>query len=202
MRPARLPRRLAAGGAMLIVALGSAVGCARSAAPDGDPVRLDDYEFGGDFELTAHDGRLFRLSSARGKVVLLFFGYTSCPDICPMTLATIRQVEARLGPRRDHMLTVFVSVDPERDTPAALATYLGHFGLNAVAVTGPPPALDPVVSQYQAFYEIVTAGTAMDYLVDHTTTLYLIDRQGKVRHLFRYGDPPERILEGVELLLR
>jgi len=201
MRPSRPPSRRVAGVAMLSVVLGAAVACGRGAAPGRDPVRLDQYEFGGDFELTAHDGRPFRLSSARGKVVLLFFGYTSCPDICPMTLATIRQVEARLGPRRDHLLTVFVSVDPERDTPTALAAYLRHFGLNAVAVTGPPSKLDPVVSQYKAFYEIVTADTAMDYLVDHTTTLYLIDRQGKVRHLFRYGDLPERIQEGVELLL-
>lgn len=202
MRPGRPARRLAAGVAVLTLALGPIVGCGRGSAPAGDPVRLDEYDFGGDFELTAHDGRPFRLSDARGKVVLLFFGYTSCPDICPMTLATIRQVEERLGPRRDGLLTVFVSVDPERDTPAALERYLGHFGLNAVAVTGPPPKLDPVVSQYKAFYEIVAADTAMDYLVDHSTTLYLIDRQGKVRHLFRYGDPPERILEGVELLLK
>jgi protein SCO1/2 len=201
MRPARPPRLIAAGVAVLIGALGTAAGCGRGAPPAHDAVRLDEYEFGGDFELTAHDGRPFRLSSARGKVVLLFFGYTSCPDICPMTLATIRQVEARLGPKRDRLLTVFVSVDPERDTPEALAAYLGHFGLNAVAVTGPPPKLDPVVSQYKASYEIVTGDTAMDYLVDHTTTLYLIDRQGKIRYLFGYGDPPERILEGVELLL-
>lgn len=201
MSCARSRRPLAAG--LVLAALASTAACrARDAGPASDPVRLDEYDFGGDFQLTAHDGRPFRLSDARGKVVLLFFGYTSCPDICPMTLAAIRQVEERLGTRRDRLLTVFVSVDPERDTPSALKDYLGHFGLNAVGVTGPPSALDPVVSQYKAFYEYVTSDTAMDYLVDHTTTLYLIDRQGKVRHLFGYGDPPERILEGVELLSR
>lgn len=201
MRGTRSRRRLAAG--LVLAALASVAGCrTRDEVPADGAVRLDEYDFGGDFELTAHDGRPFRLSDARGKVVLLFFGYTSCPDICPMTLAAIKRVEERLGPRRDRLLTVFVSVDPERDTPAALKDYLGHFGLNAVAVTGPPSALDPVVSQYKAFYELVTSDTAMDYLVDHTTTLYLIDRQGKVRYLFGHGDPPERILEGVELLLR
>ena len=180
-----------------------AAGCrSRDAEPLRDPVRLESYDFGGDFSLTAHDGRPFRLSDQRGKVVLLFFGYASCPDVCPTTLSTVKQVEEQLGTRRGQLLTVFVSVDPERDTPPVLKQYVDHFGINVVAATGAKPAIDAIVAQYKAHYAIVPSDSALGYLVEHTSILYLIDQEGRVRYLFRYGDPADFIVEGVTQLLR
>jgi protein SCO1 len=166
-----------------------------------DPVVLEDHTIGGDFVLTDHRGEAFRLADHRGKAMLLFFGFTNCPDVCPTTLATVGEVQRRLGKDRDRLLTVFVSVDPERDTPRALETYVEHFRLNAVGVTGPPAALDPVVAQYAAHYEIEQSDSALGYMVAHSSYLYLIDQQGKVRYVFRYGERPDRIARGVRLVL-
>jgi protein SCO1/2 len=164
-------------------------------------VELQRFEFGGDFTLTAHTGQPFRLSDLRGKAVLLFFGYTYCPDVCPTTLGTMAQVEKLLPEQRGRLQTVFVSVDPGRDTNPRLEEYLDHFGVAAIAVTGPVPELDAVVKQYAAFYEKQPSDSAMGYLVDHTSRLYLIDTAGQVRYLFRYGESAERIAEGVRLVL-
>ncbi|MCL4814018.1 MAG: SCO family protein [Vicinamibacteraceae bacterium] len=168
----------------------------------GGPVTLDLYEFGGDFALTAHDGAPFRLADARGKVVLLFFGYASCPDVCPTTLATVSSAMKQLGDRSSEVLTVFVSVDPERDTPEVLREYIDHFRIPAVAVTGSTEDLDRIVSQYKAYYEKVESDSAMGYLIDHTAIVYVIDREGRVRFLHRYGDGAGRLAEAVQLALR
>lgn len=165
------------------------------------PLELQTFEFGGDFELPAHTGGTFRLADARGKAVLLFFGYTYCPDICPTTLQTMAQVEKLLEADGDRVQTVFVSVDPERDTLPRLKEYVGHFDVNAVAVTGPPAQVDPVVKQYAAYYEKQPSDSAMGYLVDHTTRLYLIDPQGRIRYLFRYGEDAKTIAAGVRQVL-
>jgi protein SCO1/2 len=122
--------------------------------------------------------------------------------VCPTTLATVKQVEERLGSRRDQVITVFVSVDPDRDTPAVLKEYVDHFGINVVAATGAKPEIDRIVEQYKAHYAIVPSDSALGYLVEHTAILYLIDQDGRVRYLFRYGDPAGRIVEGVTQLLR
>jgi protein SCO1 len=166
-----------------------------------EPVVLEDHTIGGDFVLTDHRGAPFRLADHRGTVMLLFFGFTNCPDVCPMTLARVAEVERRLGADRDRLLTVFVSVDPDRDTPATLQTYVDHFAINAVGVTAPPRELDPVVAQYAAHYEIEESDSALGPMVAHSSYLYLIDQQGRVRYVFRYGERPERIAQGVRLLL-
>jgi protein SCO1/2 len=166
-----------------------------------EPLALQTFDFGGDFELPAHTGTAFRLADQRGKVVLLFFGYTFCPDICPTTLATVARVEKLLGTERDRMQTVFVSVDPERDSPERLREYVGLFEARAIAATGTRAQIDAVVARYAAFYEKQMSDSAAGYLVDHTSRLYLIDAHGKVRYLFRYGEEAETIAKGVRLAL-
>jgi cytochrome oxidase Cu insertion factor (SCO1/SenC/PrrC family) len=166
-----------------------------------EPVVLEDHTIGGDFELTDHRGEAFRLSDHRGKVALLFFGFTNCPDVCPTTLSTVAEVERRLGDDRDRLLTVFVSVDPERDTPEVLRTYVEHFKIHGVGVTAPPVRLDPVVARYAAHYEIEPSDSALGPTVAHSSYLYLIDQEGQVRYVFRYGEHPERIAQGVRQLM-
>jgi len=141
---------------------------------------------GGDFSLTDHNGEPFHLF-AQKRPVLLFFGYATCPDFCPQTLAQLAQAYSKLGDDGD-VLTVFVSVDPQRDTPEVLKKYIAHFEVPVVGLTGSKEALDAVVKQYAGFYEIRDEGSAAGYLIDHSLYIYVIDRNGGVRYLLRSTD--------------
>jgi cytochrome oxidase Cu insertion factor (SCO1/SenC/PrrC family) len=151
-----------------------------------------------DFKLTDQDGRPFRLSQLRGKLVLLFFGYTSCPDACPTTLSKLSRAYKTLGDaERDKVVTLFVSVDPGRDTPAALKKYLAYFRINSVGLTGTKAEIDEVVRRYGARYEVEQSDSAAGYHINHSTDLYLLDRKGEVAHRFSYSDSAQVIAEGV-----
>ena len=156
---------------------------------------------GGDIELTQAGGKVFRLSDHGAEVKLVFFGYASCPDVCPRALSRVSQVEKLLGPLAEQLLAVFVSVDPERDTPDHLAEWLGFFAVRGVGVTGSAERVATVAKTYGAFYEKKPSGSAMGYLIDHSTYLYLVDRAGRVRHLVRSEDSPESIAGWVRALL-
>lgn len=134
--------------------------------------------------------------------MLLFFGYTTCPDVCPATLTRLSRVYRELQNDRidDRVETVFVSVDPQRDTPEKLKEYLSYFAVRATGVTGPPGEIDAIVRKYGASYEKVPVKSAAGYLINHSMYLYLIDAQGQVRHLFRHEDPPEKIADLVKRL--
>ena len=143
-----------------------------------------------DFTLHDQDGKIFHLKDHRGEVVLLFFGYTTCPDVCPMTFSKLARVYALLGrPMRQKVLTVFVTIDPKRDAPSKLKEYLQYFNINAIGLSGTKEEIDAVVDRYKASYEkVVTQSSAMGYMFDHTDYLYLIDPQGKTSHLFHPDD--------------
>lgn len=150
-----------------------------------------------DFSLTDQDGRPFRLSQLRGKVALLFFGYTSCPDACPTTLSKLSRVYKMLGAEGGRVVTVFVSVDPKRDTPRALKEYLKYFRINSVGLTGTKEEIDSVVGQYGARYEIGQSDSAAGYHIDHSTDLYLIDQRGALAHTFAYKDQAKSIADEI-----
>jgi len=173
--------------------------------PDGQPdaARLDVYaEIGGDFTLTDHRGRPFRLGDTHGEVRLLFFGYAMCPDVCPLTLSKVVQVRRLLGVDAEGLTTLFVSVDPARDTPEKLAAYLEYFDLGeAAALTGTAEEIDAVVGLFKASYEKEESGSAMGYLINHTPYLFLLDRRGTVRALYRPSEKPEEIAAAVRVLL-
>ena len=178
----------------------------RSSTPGGEasesgPVELVDLEIGGDFALVDDRGETFRLADHRGEVFLLFFGYTTCPDFCPLTFSRLTQAYDLLGDQADQVTTLLLSVDPERDTPARLAEYLGFFDVQATGLTGTQEQIDEVVAAYAAFYEKVESESGAGALFGHSTYLYLIDGQGRVRYLFGHGESPERIASGVRLLL-
>jgi protein SCO1/2 len=157
---------------------------------------------GGNFTLTGDDGQKFQLSSLRGKAVLIFFGYTSCPDACPTTLSKLSSVYRRLGNDAKRVKTLYVSVDPERDTPAVLKTDLGAFELDALGLTGTKAEIDKVVALYGAEYQIIpTPNSAMKYTVAHSTTLYLLDAAGRTRLEFPYEATVDQITSGVRAVL-
>ncbi len=155
-----------------------------------------------DFILTDHHGEQFDVASQRGKVVLVFFGYSQCPDVCPTTLSKLSSVARRLGEQGEDMVVLYVTVDPERDTPEALKADLGNFAINAVGLTGSREAIDRVVQQYGAEYAIVlTPESAARYTVNHSTTLYVLDKRGRLSTEFPYEATADEITEAVRALM-
>lgn len=157
---------------------------------------------GGDFSLTDHNSKPFRLQDQRGKVILLFFGYTSCTEACPIILGRINSVFKQLGGDRDKALAVFISVDPGRDTTQVLREYVQYFSAQTVALTGKKEEIDAVVKQYGAKYEIEKSDSALGYHVNHTTDIYLIDQRGKLQARFKHTERADVIAAEVRKLWR
>ena len=128
-----------------------------------------------DFTLTDQNGHPFRLSDQKGKSVLIFFGYTHCPDVCPITLAEFKQIKAMLGDKAGQVRFVFITVDPERDTAETINAFLQNFDPDFVGLTGDRSTLEQVWKAYGVYQEQQEAGSAAGYLVDHSTPTYLID---------------------------
>ena len=155
-------------------------------------------------EGTNWDGQPFAMSDLRGKVVLLFFGYTFCPDVCPLTLAEMKAVVAELGEDAKNVAVVFVSTDPERDTPERLAPYMQAFDPSFYGVSVPLDALETVKKDYGVYAEkrlLENSQSATDYLIDHTGWTYLIDGAGNLRAIFSVDMSPEQIVPDVTYLV-
>ena len=150
---------------------------------------------GGDFTLTGVDGKPFALASLRGRPVVLFFGYASCPDFCPRAMGTVRAALAKLDPAaRAKVATVFVSVDPERDTPKVLASYLKQFDVGAFGATGTHDQLHEVIKRYGGEYERDPSPTPQAYTVSHPTTLYLVGPDGRLRAMVSSADEVDELV--------
>ena len=161
------------------------------------------YPVAQEFELTRDNGNRFRLSETRGKAVLLFFGYTSCPDVCPTTLAELKQALEKLGDEKAKQVQVlFVTVDPERDTPERVQEYVDHFNPNFIGLSGGESELAQVWHDYGVFREIVEGTSAAGYIVNHTARVTLIDKDGNMRVSFAFETPVEDIVHDLDLLLK
>lgn len=145
---------------------------------------------GGPFRLIDENGRPMADQDLRGKPFLVFFGFTHCPDVCPTTLFEVSEVLRGLGPDAQRVAALFISVDPERDTPAALKDYLSSFDPNVRGLTGDPAAIAAVAKAYRAYYKKVPLEGG-DYTIDHTALVYLMDKQGRFIAPFNLRRPPE-----------
>ncbi|NWG87317.1 MAG: SCO family protein [Hydrogenophilaceae bacterium] len=170
---------------------------------DPDLIYVAPFPPGGDFTLDSASGAV-SLQDFRGKVVLLFFGYTYCPDVCPMSLVTLSQTLKLLTEAdRSRVKGIFISVDPQRDNVQRLEQYTSYFGSDVVGVTGSPEQIAAVADLYGAqYYRVDLPGSAMGYAIDHSAAIYLIDPKGKLRLLFRHTANPERIAESIRKLLK
>ncbi len=154
-----------------------------------------------DFTLTSVDGDV-SLSDFRGKIVLIYFGYTFCPDICPGTLGNVAQALRNMGTQADDVQLIMVSLDPERDTPEKLAEYMGHFHPSFIGVTGSKEKLDEVAALYGIFYQKAEGSDATGYLIDHTATLMVLDREGYLKLVFPFGVTAEEIADDLKYMIR
>jgi len=161
------------------------------------------YPIAQEIELTRGNGSSFRLSETRGKIVLLFFGYTSCPDVCPTTLAELKLALEKLGEEKAKQVQVlFVTVDPERDTPERIQEYVDHFNKDFIGLSGAESDLANAWKNYGVFRETVEGTSAAGYLVNHTARVTLIDQQGNMRISFAFDTPVEDIVHDLKLLLK
>jgi len=160
------------------------------------------FDFGGDFSLTDQYGHSFHLADLRGKTVLLFFGYTLCPDICPTTLSKLKKVNEILGSQSENIRVIFITVDPERDTKDRMEKYLAYFDIGVIGLTGSKKEIQSVTDSYHAVFEkVVVKDSAAGYLVNHSSLTYLIDKKGKIRYLFRQSENPALMASIIKILL-
>jgi protein SCO1/2 len=155
-----------------------------------------------EFTLTSHTGHRVRLSDYRGKLVLLYFGYTFCPDVCPATLYEIAGAIEILDEEAQDVQLIMVSVDPERDTPAKLAEYMAYFNPSFLGVSGTPEQIAEIATFFGIYYEKNQGSDATGYLVDHTATVIVVDQDGHVKLIFPYGTTAEAMAADLEYLLR
>ena len=191
-------------GLMAFLLIGSvAAGIALFSKPESfrGTIYAEPYPAAPEIELARAAGTDFRLSEMRGKVVALFFGYTSCPDICPTTMAEFKQALEGLGPKADQVQVLFVTVDPQRDTPERLQEYVDHFNPDFIGLSGAEPELAKVWNSYGVFRQVVDGTSAAGYLVDHTARVTLIDQQGNLRLSFPFDTPVEDVVHDLNLLL-
>ena len=159
------------------------------------------YPMAPEFELTRAGGADFRLSDMRGNIVALFFGYTSCPDVCPTTMVELRQALEELGDRAEPVQVLFVTVDPERDSPERVQEYVDHFNPRFIGLSGSESELAKVWNDYGVFRQVVQGSSAAGYLVDHTARITLIDQQGNLRVSFPFDTPVTDVVHDLNLLL-
>jgi protein SCO1/2 len=141
------------------------------------------------------------LADYRGKVVVIFFGYTQCPDVCPTTLADLAEVRKRLGAEGERLQVIFVTIDPERDTPALLSQYVPGFDPSFVGLYGDADQTAAVAKEFKVFYQKVAGSTPTSYTMDHTAGSYVIDKDGRVRLFIRHGASVDDIVGDLRKLL-
>ena len=176
-----------------------------AACADGKPqfrsVDITGADYAKDFALPDADGKVRSLQEFKGKAVVVFFGFTQCPDVCPTTLTEIAQAKKLLGPLGDKVQAVFITVDPERDTPQVLKTYLANFDPGAIGLRGSPEQLAAIAKDFKVYYKKVEGKTPTSYSMDHTAASYVYDAQGKLRLYTRYGQGPQAMADDLKLLL-
>ena len=174
-------------------------------APEGPKFRASDVtgtSFGKDFHLADHNGKERSLADFRGKVVVLFFGYTHCPDVCPTTLSELAETMKRLGKDADRVQVLFATLDPERDTPELLAQYVPAFWPSFLGLRGDAEATARTAKEFKIFYQKQPGRTPDSYTLDHSAGTFLFDPQGRLRVYVGYGQGPDVFTNDIRELLR
>jgi protein SCO1/2 len=170
--------------------------------PQFKAVDLTGADYAKDFRLPdAATGQTRSLQDFRGKAVVVFFGYTQCPDVCPTTMAEIAQARKILGADGDKVQGVFITVDPERDTPEVLRAYMANFDPSFVALRGTPEQTAAIAKDFKVYFKKVDGKAAGNYTMDHSAASFVYDAQGRLRLYTRYGTGPQALADDLKLLL-
>lgn len=190
---------------LLFIVLSSALwlaGCDRTGEVESfESTDITGAGFGRHFELVDHHGTVRHLNDFRGKVVVIFFGFTHCPDVCPTTLVELNAALERLGDAAKHVQVLFVTVDPERDTPEILGAYVTAFNADFLGMTGTPDQIASVAREFNVVYRKAEGSRPGSYSVDHAAGTYIYDEQGRLRLYARYGQGSEAIASDIQRLL-
>jgi protein SCO1/2 len=194
-----LDRRTALVATLLAGALALA-GCAPS-KPAFNAVDITGADYARELALTDAAGKKRTLAEFRGKLVVVFFGFAQCPDVCPTTLSDYAQVRQKLGADGDKLQVIFVTVDPERDTPQVLAAYLPNFDPGFIGLTGTVDEIKAAAREFKVFYQKVPGKTETSYTIDHTAGSYVFDRDGRIRLFVKHAAPVDSIVADLKKLL-
>jgi protein SCO1/2 len=163
---------------------------------------LTDAKYARGFELPDFNGQTRSLQDFRGKLVVVFFGFTQCPDVCPTAMTQLVEVKRQLGADGDKLQAVFITVDPERDTPEVLKAYMGNFDPSFVGLRGTPEQLANVAQEFKVYYKKVEGKQPGAYTMDHSAASFIYDTQGRLRLYLRPGAGPQVLLDDLRLLLK
>jgi protein SCO1 len=190
-----------AAGALITWATGSLVACSAE-KPQFKSIDLTGADYAKGFALTDHNGKPRTLQDFAGKVVVVFFGFTQCPDVCPASMAELAEVKKLLGPDGDKLQAIFITVDPERDTPEVLKAYMANFDPTFVALRPTMAQLPDFAKSYKVFYKKVEGKTDSSYSMDHSAGSYIYDAKGQIRLYNRYGSGAEALASDIKLLMK
>jgi protein SCO1/2 len=169
--------------------------------PSFKSVDVTGAEFGRELALTDHNGKPRTLADFKGKVVAVFFGFTRCPDVCPTTLAEMKLVKERLGADGDKLQVLFVTIDPERDTPELLAKYVPAFDPTFLGLYGSAEATAKTAKEFKVFYQKAPGSSPDNYSMDHTAATFLYDPQGRLRLFAKHGMGADALAQDITQLL-
>jgi protein SCO1/2 len=185
--------------AFACVLIAALLGCDRG--PSFQSTDITGADFGKDFRLVDFDGRPRTLADFRGKVVIVFFGYTHCPDVCPTTLAELARAVKELGPDGERVQVLMITVDPERDTAEVLKQYVTALDPHFIGLTGEPDAIARTAKEFKVFYQKSPGATPETYSMDHSSGSYVFDPKGNLRLLVTYGLSADVFAHDIKLLL-
>lgn len=183
-----------------LVATTGLAGC--EGKPQFQSIDLTDAKYARGFELPDFNGQTRSLQDFRGKLVVVFFGFTQCPDVCPTAMTQLVEVKRQLGDDGDKLQPVFITVDPERDTPEVLKAYMGNFDPSFVGLRGTPEQLANVAQEFKVYYKKVEGKQPGAYTMDHSAASFIYDTQGRLRLYLRPGAGPQVLLDDLRLLLK
>ena len=186
--------------ALTLVAAALAAACGES-KPQFNAIDLTGADYAKDFHLADTDGKVRSLADFKGKVVAVFFGYTQCPDVCPTTMAELAQAKKELGPGGDKLQVVFITVDPERDTPKVLKGYMANFDPTFIGLVPTAEQLAQVAKDFKVYYKKAEGPTPTSYTMDHSAATYVYDPQGRLRLYAKFGGGPQVLVSDIKKLL-
>jgi protein SCO1/2 len=183
-------------------AVGILSACSPEEKPQFQSIDLTGADYAKDFSLPDQNGQLRSIKDFAGKVVVVFFGYTQCPDVCPTSMAELASIKKQLGADGDKLQAIFITVDPERDTPELLKAYMANFDPTFLALRPGMDKLPEVAKDFKIYYKKVEGKTPGSYSMDHSAGSYVYDTRGRVRLYNRYGSGPEGLASDIRLLLK